>query len=475
MRHSSRLRQVDTTGHARAPRPVRGRVVGSLTAAALIGTGLIVAAGATAAADGRPVGGSGSMYYLNDAWTSTANREFAYGQANDQVYVGNWDGKGGDSLAVRRDNQYYLSNSFGGAAETVVAYGRPDDIVLVGDWDGNGTDTPAVRRGNEYHIKNSWSSGPADKVVGYGRADDVVLVGDWDGNGTDTPAVRRGSTYHIKNSWSAGPADQQVPYGRQDDVVVVGNWDGVGGDSLAVRRGNRYFIANAIRSGEADKVLDYGRATDTVLAGDWDGNGTDTLGVRRPAAPAAPVTPNWYTQAYGTFTTRTYTGVGRDVVMLAEPVRAFALTATHNGRSNFIVHANDISGETVGYAVNEIGSYSGTVGVGLEAYSFLNPIQVLDVQADGQWSLTVAPISSIPKLTQLGSGPGVYKYDGVSQIATFTHNGQSNFIVHQYTGSSSGVETNYLINAIGAFTGRAQLRAGPSIVEITADGTWTVG
>ena len=61
----------------------------------------------------------------------------------------------------------------------------------MGDWDGDGRDTFAVRRGNAYYVKDSISDGPADRVVFYGRADDQVLVGDWDGDGRDTFAVRR--------------------------------------------------------------------------------------------------------------------------------------------------------------------------------------------------------------------------------------------------------------------------------------------
>jgi hypothetical protein len=72
-----------------------------------------------------------------------------------------------------------------------VIYGRATDTVLVGDWDGDGKDTLAVRRGNTYYIKNSLAGGVADQTVIYGRATDTVLVGDWDGNGTSTLGVRR--------------------------------------------------------------------------------------------------------------------------------------------------------------------------------------------------------------------------------------------------------------------------------------------
>lgn len=83
-------------------------------------------------------------------------------------------------------------------------YGRATDVVLVGDWDGNGTDTLAVRRGSYYHIKNSFNGGAADA---YGRAADIVQVGGWDGDGDDTLGVHRANTYYLKNVISGGTAD----------------------------------------------------------------------------------------------------------------------------------------------------------------------------------------------------------------------------------------------------------------------------
>src|SRR5699024_7089482 len=79
----------------------------------------------------------GNGYYLNDGWDAVAEREFSFGRAADEVLVGDWDGDGTDTLAVRRGNAYFLSNTFlGGAAEVELTYGRASDEVLVGDWDG---------------------------------------------------------------------------------------------------------------------------------------------------------------------------------------------------------------------------------------------------------------------------------------------------------------------------------------------------
>ncbi|MPV38071.1 SpoIID/LytB domain-containing protein [Georgenia subflava] len=221
-------------------------------------------------------------FFLNDSWTATANTVFQYGKPDDEVYIGDWDGDGIDTIAIRRGAEFHVRNSnSGGAADRVFVYGKPGDVVLVGDWNGDGVDTLAVRRGPEYHIKNSVAPGRADQVVVYGRSGDAVVVGDWDGNGSDTLAVRRGMVYHIKNSISAGNADQVVPYGKAADVVMVGDWNGDSRDTLAVRRGREYHIKNSMSGGKADLVLAYGRPGDKVIVGDWNGDGTDTLGVHR--------------------------------------------------------------------------------------------------------------------------------------------------------------------------------------------------
>ncbi|MCM3661064.1 hypothetical protein M3148_08675 [Georgenia satyanarayanai] len=227
-------------------------------------------------------GGGGPTFYLNNGWGPHAHNVFDYGRRADEVFIGDWDGNGTDTVALRRGSRFYVSNSLrGGEASTAFAYGRPGDVILVGDWDGDGVDTFAVRRGSEYHVKNSIAGGKADHVVHYGRGNDDVIVGDWDGDGRDTFAVRRGSQYFVKNRIAGGTADHVLAYGRPADVVLAGDWDGDRRDTFAVRRGAHYYVKNRIAGGNADLVRVYGRPTDEVHVGDWDGDGRDTLGVRR--------------------------------------------------------------------------------------------------------------------------------------------------------------------------------------------------
>ncbi|MEE6283178.1 ThuA domain-containing protein [Georgenia sp. MJ170] len=268
---------------------------GTVTVTARALDGFVLAEGATAewthefSTEGggevpQPPSSGAAEFHLSDNWRGTTHHFFKYGRIADEVFVGDWDGDGVDSIALRRGNTFHVSNApRGGDADWTFRYGRAGDTVLVGDWNGDGTDTFAVRRGNEYHVKNHLLGGDADVVFNYGRADDDVLVGDWNGDGTDTFAVRRGNEYHVKNHLLGGDADVVFNYGRADDDVLVGDWDGDDLDTLAVRRGATYHVKNSTTGGDADWTFTYGRAADVTLVGDWNGDGLDTLAVRRGA------------------------------------------------------------------------------------------------------------------------------------------------------------------------------------------------
>jgi hypothetical protein len=156
----------------------RGARAGVATVVVLAG---VLAGIGPAAAQGTTVGGTGAQYYLNDQFTGRANIQLTYGEPNDEVYVGDWDGNGSDTLMVRRGITFFARNSqTSGPADVTFSYGDPGDTVLVGDWDGNGTDTLAVRRGSTFFVKNSVTTGRADSEFVYGNPGDTVLVGDWD-------------------------------------------------------------------------------------------------------------------------------------------------------------------------------------------------------------------------------------------------------------------------------------------------------
>ncbi|WP_054953573.1 purple acid phosphatase family protein [Flaviflexus massiliensis] len=227
---------------------------------------------------------TGNAFALSNSWDSTTHDvAFAYGRIGDEVLVGDWDGNGTDTLAVRRGNTFFVNNELkGGNATTSFNYGRKGDEVLVGDWNGDGKDTFAVRRGTTFFVNNELKGGNATTSFNYGRKGDEVLVGDWNGDGKDTFAVRRGTTFFVNNELKGGNASTKYNYGRIGDEAFAGDFDGDGTDTVSLRRGNKFHVNNSLRGGNADSVLAYGRASDILFIGDWDGNGTDTPGVNRP-------------------------------------------------------------------------------------------------------------------------------------------------------------------------------------------------
>ncbi|MGO1584302.1 MAG: LamG-like jellyroll fold domain-containing protein, partial [Actinomycetaceae bacterium] len=53
---------------------------------------------------------AGRGFYLNDGWDANAEHEFSYGRVGDEVLVGDWDGDGADTLAVRRGITFFVNN-----------------------------------------------------------------------------------------------------------------------------------------------------------------------------------------------------------------------------------------------------------------------------------------------------------------------------------------------------------------------------
>jgi hypothetical protein len=191
-----------------------------------------------------------------------------------------------------------------------------------------------------------------------------------------------------------------------------------------------------------------------------------TVALSTPAA----ATKNAYDRKWGTFTTVTLNGQGTDVVELSKSVTAGFLKVTHDGESNFIVRSLKSGLSTHEYLVNEIGQYEGSVVFGM-GWSKSKTIG-FEVEADGDWSITILPMSKAPTLKSSGEGTGVFKTTVKTRKSVrFSHTGSSNFIVRQYCTTGS---TQFLVNEIGAWSGRKVMASGTCIVEVVADGSWTI-
>ncbi|QAV70833.1 TM2 domain-containing protein [Salinibacterium sp. UTAS2018] len=179
---------------------------------------------------------------------------------------------------------------------------------------------------------------------------------------------------------------------------------------------------------------------------------------------------SWADDSFGTFDTITESGAGDNLITLPAGVSAAMVTATHDGGMNFVVNALDADNEPTGdLLVNTIGSYTGTTVYGFNAFTDATSLQIT---ADGNWTITVAPLSTAPALAASGTGDGVFLFDGSAGKLTATHDGTMNFIVQEETDKAFSL--GLLINDIGDYSGTVPLSSGPSVISVRADGSWTL-
>lgn len=116
-----------------------------------------------------------------------------------------------------------------------------------------------------------------------------------------------------------------------------------------------------------------------------------------------------------------------------------------------------------------IGSYTGTTAYGFTALGEGTTVQVT---ADGNWSVTLAPMSSAPAIASSGAGDAAFLYDGAAGKLAATHNGSRNFVVSEQTGDAFSF--GLLVNEISAYSSMIPLSSGPSVISVNADGAWTL-
>ena len=139
---------------------------------------------------------------------------------------------------------------------------------------------------------------------------------------------------------------------------------------------------------------------------------------------------------------------------------------THNGSSNFVVKAYVDSGEEL--LVNEIGFYRGS-----RPLVSSGPV-MLDIQADGAWTVQVVPLGLAASPAFSGKGDAVSGiFDPPSRGAwEISHDGSSNFVVKCHCVGGSGL----VQNEIGAVSGSRVVTfgEGPCFWEVRADGNWSL-
>lgn len=155
---------------------------------------------------------------------------------------------------------------------------------------------------------------------------------------------------------------------------------------------------------------------------------------------------------------------------------------THQGSRNFSVKLLDQNGRPAGLdslLANEIGPFEGSQAVQAKAGQY-----VLDIQADGPWTVTIEQPrpSTAPQTTSFsGNTKTATDFFELSQGLhkfTMTHQGSRNFSVKvlDKNGASAGLDS-LLANEIGPFNGSKAFRASKDdiyLLQVDADGPWTI-
>jgi hypothetical protein len=180
--------------------------------------------------------------------------------------------------------------------------------------------------------------------------------------------------------------------------------------------------------------------------------------------------------AAAAFAPITLTGKGSKVAKftIPEDVPAIASVTHAKSNDNFVVWSVDASGNDLSLLVNTIGRYQGTrlfdMGAGEHSVAF-------KIEGPGIWKIVVKPVThartwdSASRLT--GKGDDVVLVTGEpAGLATVTikHRGSENFVVHSYSADDSEL----LVNEIGNYSGESILPSGTLLLEVEADGTWSV-
>jgi stress response protein SCP2 len=170
-----------------------------------------------------------------------------------------------------------------------------------------------------------------------------------------------------------------------------------------------------------------------------------------------------------------YTGRGDRVLTIASPVESGPFLAEIEGRGteNFVVWTLNADLETDKLLANAIGPYRGRALVDERGGRTTR----LKIEADGGWTIRLLPPDAARLLTDrlTGTGPETVRWNGPRTVLATTHRGLSNFIVGAFAveaGEDAYLGT--LANAIGDYDGESILPPGPCLIELEADGPWTL-
>ena len=206
---------------------------------------------------------------------------FWFGNPADVPLFGDWDGDGVETPGMYRPGTgfVYLTNTLPadgavGFGEVEFYFGLAGDQVFSGDWDGDGTDTLGIARNGKIYLRNTNDTGVADIEFWFGNKADRAFGGDPDGNGFDGIFLYRpasGFTYFTNDppAGDVAPTDGSLFFGVPSDRFAIGDWNGDGVDSVGVFRPSdaTVYLRNTNSTGTADESYQWGLGSWLPTAG----------------------------------------------------------------------------------------------------------------------------------------------------------------------------------------------------------------
>ncbi|MBT8165923.1 MAG: hypothetical protein KJO97_10275, partial [Acidimicrobiia bacterium] len=205
---------------------------------------------------------------------------FFYGNPGDVPLFGDWDGDGFDTPGMYRPSNgfAYLTNTLPanggvGVAEFDFFYGIAGDQVFWGDWDGDGADSLGISRNGKIYLANTNATVVADLEFFFGLETDIAFGADLDGDGKDSVIVYRESNsfayYTNDTSLGLAPTAGELFFGAPGDGFTIGDWDTDLVDTPGVFRGSdtTVYLTNSLVTGFADESYVWGTAGWTPVAG----------------------------------------------------------------------------------------------------------------------------------------------------------------------------------------------------------------
>ncbi|WP_084499995.1 TM2 domain-containing protein [Brevibacterium album] len=204
--------------------------------------------------------------------------------------------------------------------------------------------------------------------------------------------------------------------------------------------------------------------------------GSDSDGQGAAAGTAA----EWAETNFGTFETVEQSGSGDGQVEFPADAQGAVITFDYEPSESFdygMLESVGADNQTTSdiYFSSDFGTPS-TSTTAWTATTASDPIAALNVDGEGDWTVTIEPISALETLPASGEGNGAYLYEGPGGTHTISTDGDMGMFVTQYgrTDYAEVAPTVVVSESTTAWSGTGELEPGPGLVTIMTDGAWEI-